>query len=338
MTSTVNTRGSSNSNLHKARTAKKDEFYTRLEDIENELKHYRGHFKDKTVFLNCDDPEYSNFWFYFSRNFDFLGLKRLIATHYTGLGSDNPPPSYALELVRPADGSPTDIENPVRTDLEGDGDFRSDEAVEYLQQSDIVVTNPPFSLFREYVAQLMEYEKKFLIIGNTNAITYKEIWPYIQRDELWIGASTFNVGMYFEVPEGFEYGASYKFPREMDGKAVCRVSNICWYTNLDNPRRHEDIILFRHYEGNEEQYPKYDNYDAIEVNKVANIPVDYEGYMGVPITFLGKHNPDQFEIAGTSDNGLVPDFMKLSHHQRHNEPYVAGKKRYKRIFIKRVSE
>lgn len=328
MTSSTNTRASSNSSLHKARNAKKDEFYTRLEDIENELKHYRGHFKDKTVFLNCDDPEYSNFWFYFSRNFDFLGLKRLIATHYTGLGSDNPPPSYVLELHRPVDGSKTDIENPVRTELEGDGDFRSDEAVEYLQQSDIVVTNPPFSLFREYVAQLMEYEKQFVILGNMNAITYKEFWPYIQRDEMWLGMHSGD--MAFRVPGSYEPRATRYWVDE-DGQKWRSLGNALWFTNLDNPRRHEDIILFRHYEGNEEQYPKYDNYDAIEVSKVANIPVDYKGYMGVPITFLGKHNPDQFEILG------------LANSARHLGPItwrtiVDGRKIYNRILIKRVSE
>lgn len=328
MTTPTNTRASSNSNLHKARNAKKDEFYTRLEDIENELKHYRGHFKDKTVFLNCDDPEESNFWFYFSRNFDFLGLQRLIATHYTGLGSDNPPPSYVLELHRPTDGSKTDVESPVRTDLEGDGDFRSDEAIEYLKQSDIVVTNPPFSLFREYVEQLMEYEKKFVILGNMNAITYKEFWPYIQRDEMWLGMHSGD--MAFRVPGSYEPRATRYWVDE-DGQKWRSLGNALWFTNLDNPRRHEDIILFRHYEGNEEQYPKYDNYDAIEVSKVANIPVDYKGYMGVPITFLGKHNPDQFEILG------------LANSARHLGPItwrtiVDGRKIYNRILIKRVSE
>lgn len=328
MTTPTNTRASSNSNLHKARNAKKDEFYTRLEDIEHELKHYRGHFKDKTVFLNCDDPEESNFWFYFSRNFDFLGLQRLIATHYTGLGSDNPPPSYVLELHRPTDGSKTDVESPVRADLEGDGDFRSDEAIEYLKQSDIVVTNPPFSLFREYVEQLMEYEKKFVILGNMNAITYKEFWPYIQRDEMWLGMHSGD--MAFRVPGSYEPRATRYWVDE-DGQKWRSLGNALWFTNLDNPRRHEDIILFRHYEGNEEQYPKYDNYDAIEVSKVANIPVDYVGYMGVPITFLGKHNPEQFEILG------------LANSARHLGPItwrtiVDGRKIYNRILIKRVSE
>ena len=315
--------GLDNTNLNKARKAKKDEFYTRLEDIEDELKHYRDHFKDKTVYLNCD-TEHSNFWVYFSRNFDRLGLKRLIATHYTGTGSVSPPPSYALELIRPDDGTKTDTENPVRTELKGDGDFRSAEAVAYLQQSDIVVTNPPFSLFREYIPQLMEYGKKFLTIGNMNAITYKDIWPYIQRNELRTGASSFNVGVYFEVPEGFEYGASYKFQREIDGKAACLVPSICWFTNLDNARRHEDLTLSRRYEWDPDQYPKYDNYDAIEVSKVANIPADYDGVMGVPITFLDKHNPEQFEIVGCSDAMN----MTLS---------VYGRNIYKRVFIKRVS-
>lgn len=327
-----------NTNLSAARKNRKDEFYTRLVDIENELKYYRDHFRGQTVFLNCDDPEKSNFWFFFSQNFNFFGLKRLISTHYTGLGSDNPPPSYMLELNRNEDGTEVDVDAPIRTDLEGDGDFRSEESVELLKQSDIVVTNPPFSLFREYISQLMEYGKKFIILGNTNAITYRDVWPYIQAGDLWLGASTFNVGLFFGVPEDFEYAPSYKFAREIDGEKVCRVSNICWYTNLDHSRRHEDIIVFRSYDEDPEKYPAYDNYDAIEVSKVADIPRDFGGAMGVPITFLGKHNPTQFEILGASDNGAVPEDMKLAHFKRHNEPYVRDKRVYKRIFVRYVQD
>lgn len=336
-------KGASNSNLHKARGAKKDEFYTRLEDIENELKHYRGHFKDKTVFLNCDDPEYSNFWFYFSRNFDFLGLKRLIATHYTGLGSDNPPPSYVLELHRPTDGSKTDVENPVRTDLEGDGDFRSDEAVVYLQQSDIVVTNPPFSLYREYVEQLMEYEKKFIILGNKNSMTTKEIWPYIQRDELWLGMMPMSKDILFGLPKvqqeellaNGRLGSQYRI---VDGEVLGRAAAV-WFTNLDNSRRHEELILFRIYAGNEEKYPKYGNYDAINVDKTAEIPVDYDGVMGVPISFFGKYSPYQFEIIGISEQNVTGGSGALwDSSSGVKQPLVDGKRKYSRIFIKRVSE
>lgn len=325
-----------NARMHAARKAKNDEFYTQLSDIEKELKNYRDHFRGKTIFLNCDDPEWSNFWVYFRNNFNFLGIQRVIATHYTGISSDSRGPSYALELVRDHAGGPTDVDNPIRTELSGDGDFRSDEAIEYLKQSDIVVTNPPFSLFREYVAQLIEHDKKFVILGNINGITYKEIWPLIQSGKMWLGASHFNTGMYFRVPEGFEYGPTYKFERSNGhGERVARVAGIGWFTNLDHPQRHQEIPLYKRYEDDPAAYPKYDNYDAIEVSKVKDIPKDYDGAMGVPITFLGKHNPDQFEIMGCSDNGLVPEFIKKAHFKKHNEPFVNGSKRYKRLFIKR---
>lgn len=286
-----------NSKLRQARRAKNDEFYTRLEDIENELRHYRQHFRGKTVLLNCDDPETSNFWFFFSRNFDFLGLERLISTHYTGLGSDNPPPSYVLELRRDPSGGAVDPTQPIRTDLKGDGDFRSDECVELLKQSDIVVTNPPFSLFREYVGQLVEYGKKFLVIGNMNAITYKELWPLIERGEMWLGVgkSTGGNSMFFFVNSDYPDGSGVSIDSE--GRKVAQVTGK-WLTNMDHDRRHEKLRLFREY--SPEKYPKYDNYDAINVDKVVDIPVDYDGAMGVPITFLGKHNPEQFEIVGQS--------------------------------------
>ncbi|MDN6373623.1 MAG: adenine-specific methyltransferase EcoRI family protein [Brevibacterium aurantiacum] len=281
--------------LSSARRAKNDEFYTRLEDIENELRHYRQHFRGKTVLLNCDDPETSNFWFFFSRNFDFLGLERLISTHYTGLGSDNPPPSYVLELRRDLSGGAVDPTQPIRTDLKGDGDFRSDECVELLKQSDVVVTNPPFSLFREYVGQLVEHDKKFLVIGNMNAITYKELWPLIERGEMWLGSMPSFMG--FKVPASSE-PRSTRFWVDEVGQKWRSLGNACWFTNLDHDRRHEKLRLFRKY--SPEKYPKYDNYDGINVDKVVDIPVDYDGAMGVPITFLGKHNPEQFEIVGQS--------------------------------------
>ena len=308
---------SGNANLHKARKARLDEFYTRIEDVEAELYHYRDHFQDKTVYLNCDDQS-SAFWQYFSGRFDDLGLRRLVATKYPDGLQFRQDRGEGLQVIQ----------------LEGDGDFRSAECVEMLKQSGIVVTNPPFSLFREYVAQLIEHDKKFLILGNMNAITYKGVWPLIQGGQLWLGSTNFNNGMFFEVSPGWEYSASYNFPREMDGRPVCRVASICWFTNLDHARRHEELPLWKRY--TPEEYPKYDNYDAINVNKVKEIPQDYDGVMGVPITFLDKFNPDQFEILGASDNGAVPDTMKLSHFKAHNEPYVGGKKVYKRIFVKRV--
>ena len=262
----------SNTSLHAAKRAKNDEFYTQLADIENELKHYKEHFRGKVVFCNCDDPEWSSFWKYFTLNFAHLGLAKVIATHYEQ-GSR----TYKLEFDgrHSADGKPI-----VRQiDLEGDGDFRSAECVELLKQSDIVVTNPPFSLFREYVGQLVEYEKQFLIIGNNNAITYKEIFKHIKENRLWLGVSPRS--MRFKQPDG-----------------SLKDVNACWFTNLPHHRRNEELILFHTYAGNEDKYPKYDNYDAIEVSKVVDIPCDYEDVMGVPITFLDKYNPEQFEIVG----------------------------------------
>lgn len=251
-----------NSNLHKAKKEKNDEFYTQLTDIENELKHYKSHFKNKIIFCNCDDPEQSNFWKYFYLNFHVLGLKKLISTHF-----DKEKPTYKMEY--------TGKEDIVISQLEGNGDFRSNECIELLKESDIVVTNPPFSLFREYVAQLMEYKKKFIIIGNKNAITYKEFFPLLKNNEVWIG--------YYNVKE-------FKKP---DG-TFQKFGNIGWFTNLDHNKRHEELILYKTY--NEKEYPKYDNYDAINVDKVQDIPIDYDGVMGVPITFLDKYCPEQFEI------------------------------------------
>ena len=275
-----------NMNLHKAKNAKNDEFYTQLTDVAKELMHYKHHFKDKTVFCNCDDPTWSAFWKYFHLNFEALGLKKLISTHY-----DKTEPTYKMEYTG---GDDNDIEVGVKTPLEGNGDFRNQECLDLLDEADIVVTNPPFSLFREYVACLMAHEKKFLIIGNMNAITYKEFFPLLRNNEVWLGCTNFNVGMYFFVPDDFEYRLTYKFLKEIDGRKVNRVAGCCWFTNLDHKKRHEKLILWKNYTSDE--YPKYDNYDAINVNKVSEIPCDYDGVMGVPITFLDKYNPDQFEI------------------------------------------
>ena len=266
-----------NTNLNKAKTAKNDEFYTQLSDIEKELGHYKEHFKDKIVFCNCDDPEESNFWFYFAQNFQFLGLKKLISTHY-----ETDKPSYKLEIVKDvnADGKINNLDV-IKTPLIQNGDFRSNECIELLKECDIVVTNPPFSLFREFVAQLVEYDKKFLIIGNKNAITYKKIFNLIKGDLMWLGYNT---------PQDFIQ------PTDLVKKSLSGMTR--WFTNLDVKKRHEDLILFRNY--TPEKYPKYDNYDAINVDKTVDIPMDYAGVMGVPITFMDNYNPDQFEILGDS--------------------------------------
>ena len=322
-----------NKNLTAAKRAKNDEFYTRLQDIEKELIHYRSHFKDKTVFLNCDDPTWSAFWRHFHKLFGVYGLKKLIATHYE---YDENVHSYAMEYDG---GSDNDVSMGVRIELEGNGDFRSDESIEFLKESDIIVTNPPFSLFREYVAQLVEYDKKFLIIGNMNAITYKEIFPLIKDDRLWLGATQFNTGMYFYVPDDFVYKPSYHFLKEIDGRAVNRVPGVCWFTNLDIKKRHEDLFLSATYykkdgsvpQASLERWPYYDNYDAIEVSKTKDIPVDYAGVMGVPITFLDKYNPAQFEILGSSYNYGRPDIWS---EDTVMNPSVNGKNIYKRLFIR----
>ena len=299
-----------NKNLNKAKEAKKDEFYTQLEDINNELKHYRKHFRGKTVLCNCDDPRVSNFFKYFAYNFEFLGLKKLIATCYKNqdwnLFSEGTS-EKAVYLVYEGDKNgnhiPDDEEIEVLP-LKGDGDFRSPECIEFLKEADIVVTNPPFSLFREYVAQLIKYDKKFLIIGPTNAISYKEIFPLIRDNKLWLGHG-FNAGnAYFKVPKASEYAKGV-----YDEKTgLVKFRNCTWFTNLDHKKRHEDLILYKQY--NDDEYPKYDNYDAIDVSKTANIPLDYDGVMGVPITFLDKYNPNQFEIIGIAKAGAGDPKLK----------------------------
>ncbi|MBD5216804.1 MAG: modification methylase [Bacteroidales bacterium] len=301
-----------NKNLNKAKEAKKDEFYTQLEDINNELRHYREHFRGKTVLCNCDDPRVSNFFKYFAYNFEFLGLKKLIATCYknqdVNLFSDGQS-EQAVYLVYEGDKNgnhiPDDEEIEVLP-LKGDGDFRSAECIEFLKEADIVVTNPPFSLFREYVAQLIKYEKKFLIIGNQNAIATKEIFPLIQNNKMWLGY-------------GFKGGAGH-FISSYEDKATAgdhregmiRVSGVTWFTNLEIKKRHEDLILYKTY--NAEEYPTYENYDAIDIAKTAEIPVDYFGKMGVPITFLDKYNPSQFEILGIANGSELGVDCGISAH------------------------
>lgn len=320
-----------NANLSNAKRAKSDEFYTRLEDIELELKAYKNHFAGKVVYCNCDDARESNFFRFFQKKFNDYGLKKLITTSYNENGHGS-----VLVYEGDTNGNGKLDDNEVKvSELKGNGDFRSEECIEYLKESDIVVTNVPFSLFREYIATMVKYDKKFLIIGNTNAITYKEVFPLIKENKLWLGWSSFNKGMYFYVPEDYKYADTYKFEKEINGRKVMRVSSICWFTNLDHSRRHEDLILYKKY--TPEEYPKYDNYDAIEVSKVCEIPKDYDGIMGVPITFLDKYNPSQFEIVWTSDRGGDGrlENLKVKNAIRFDAPVVNGKGLYKRIFIKR---
>ena len=287
-------------NLQKAKNDKKDEFYTQLKDIENELKYYEYYFKDKIVYCNCDNPEWSNFWKYFEMNFEYLGLKKVIATHY-----EKNQPTYKLELTKNVNSEGVISIKSVKTPLMENGDFRSQECIEILKEADIVVTNPPFSLFRKYVAQLIEYNKKFIIIGNQNAITYRDIFPLIKNNKLWLGVSI-NGNTEFRIPDDYPLRAS-KFRVDDKGQKFISVKGVRWFTNLDHKKRNEELILYKTY--TEEEYHKYDNYDAINVNKTKEIPVDYDGVMGVPITFLDKYNHEQFEIIGlgNSRNNFTPN-------------------------------
>lgn len=345
-----------NKNLSNANKAKKDEFYTRLEDIENELRHYKAFFSGKVVFCNCDDPYESNFVKYFAMNFNALGLKKLIATCYAtspimytqltlfgddvavGIAEEGKKP-YKIEIteVRDENGDGAidldDFEKMLRSNppelLKGNGDFRSEECIELLKEADVVVTNPPFSLFREYVAQLIEYEKKFIIIGNQNAITYKEIFPLIKDNKIWLGYGfSGNVGFFLNT----QYEDYAKSSQHKEG--MIRVSGVMWYTNIDIQKRHENLILYKKY--TPEEYPIFDNYRAIEVGKTSEIPCDYDGIMGVPITYMDKHNPDQFEIIGATESegkgfshGLWIEESKVA------QPLIKGERKYKRIFIKK---
>jgi hypothetical protein len=318
-----------NSNFHSAKDNKQDEFYTQLSDIEKELKYYKQHFKDKVVYCNCDDPRVSNFFHFFSYNFEKLGLKKLIATCYKSQEvdlfsqNDNEQAIY-LEYNGDKNGNLVPDPNEIGIKpLKGDGDFRSKESINLLTQADIVVTNPPFSLFREYVAQLMEYDKKFVIVGSQNAVTYKEVFQYFKDNKIWVGYKSGD--MEFKVPDHYEERET-RFRQDETGQKWRSLGNICWFTNLDISKRHEDLILYKNY--NPEEYPTYDNYDAINVNKVAEIPMDYKGAMGVPITFLDKYNPDQFEILGI-DRPLVEEITgKVSRFK------INGKEIYARIVIK----
>ena len=357
-----------NSNLHMSRADKTDEFYTQLSLIESELKHYKRHFKGKVVLCNCDDPFESNFFKYFAMNFNSLGLKKLIATCYatspiiytqltlfgteTVVGKeDSKKKPYKIEITEVTDENQdgrvdlSDVEYLLRnrknalTLLQGDGDFRSAECVDLLKQADVVVTNPPFSLFREYVAQLEEYRKWYIIIGNMNAVTYKEIFPMIAENRLWLG---YNSGhFWFQVPDTYEVKQT-DFKIDENGQKWRRMGNICWFTNVDIEKRHEDMTLFRTY--SPEAYPKYDNYDAINVDKTVDIPCNYDGVMGVPITFLDKYNPEQFEIVafrkGNDGKDLVYSFSDCSQsvnveRERERERRTVVRP-YFRILIRRI--
>jgi hypothetical protein len=317
---------SKNTNLHSAKKAKNDEFYTQLSDIEKEMRHYKDFFKGKVVYCNCDDARESNFFKYFSLNFEHLGLKKLITTGFKESGK-------GVVLIYEGDKNGNriveDSEIEVR-ELTGNGDFRSEECIQFLKESDVVVTNPPFSLFREYVAQLMEYGKKFIIVGNGNAVTYKEIFPLIKNNELWIGASKGIGGKFsFIVPNDYDN----KFVYEENGVRLGQVNSACWFTNISHTKRNTPLDLYKKYSADE--YPKYDNYDAIE-SKTAEIPMDYEGVIGVPITFLDKYCPTQFEIVDARD-------VALNDKQRNKSTYlikdadgaINGKPTYARICIKK---
>ena len=332
-----------NANLHKAKDAKNDEFYTQLSDVSRELMHYKPHFKDKIVFCNCDDPTWSAFWKYFHLNFAALGLKKLISTHY-----DKTKPTYKMEYTG---GDDNNIEAGVITPLEGNGDFRNKECLDLLDESDIVVTNPPFSLFREYLNILIEHNKKFLIIGNRNALTYKEVFPLIRDNKIWLGNGFQNGNAYFLIPKDSDTSVYAKGVYD-EATGLVKFRNCIWFTNLDHKKRHEKLILWKKY--TPEEFPNYDNYDAINVDKVQNIPCDFYGVMGVPITFVDFYCPEQFEIVafrkGNDGKDLVftreresstilsyPCTTSIAGMIKNAEGKINGKPTYARITIRRIS-
>ena len=330
-----------NKHLHKASKAKKDEFYTQLSDIEKELRHYKRHFKGKVVLCNCDDPRVSNFFHYFAYNFEKLGLKKLITTCYKNQNMDlfsQNDAEHAIYLEYEGDKNGNNVPDPDEIGIKhfkGDGDFRSEECIELLKQADIVVTNPPFSLFREYVAQLNEYGKNFIIIGHQNAIKYNYVFKLIKEDKIWLG-------------NGFTGGAAHFINRHYEDYAAAgdhkegmiRVSGVQWFTNMDINKRHEEMILYKTYDP--EEHLTYDNYDAINVNKTKEIPYDFDGAMGVPITFMNKYNPEQFEILGIFDDKReksdafiqgLPTYVD-EQHKKYVGPVINGKALYTRILIR----
>ena len=337
-----------NKNLRNASKAKKDEFYTQLVDIEKELKHYKDQFRGKAIYCNCDDPFESNFFKYFAANFNALGLKKLVTTSYVKspiVGGQLP--LFEVEGLKPSGKEPFKIEirevpdtdkdgaiglddveyllkhdKNIATPLKGNGDFRSEECIKLLKEADIVVTNPPFSLFREYVAQLMEYKKKFLILGDQNAVTYKETFGYVQNNKLWVGYD--NGGTkWFQVPMDYDIPTESR-KKIVNGVKYFSMGRILWFTNLDTTKRHENIVLYKKY--TREEFPKYDNYDVINIDKVSDIPMNYNGVMGVPITFVDKYNPKQFEILGVANSARWIGYKCFT--------LIKGRKIYNRILIK----
>lgn len=330
-----------NRSLHAAKTSKQDEFYTQLSDIEKELRHYTKYFKNKTVLCNCDDPRVSNFFKHFLNNFEKLGLKKLVTTCY----KNNQPDFFSKHDAESGiyfeySG---DAENKRRPDpakikphaLKGDGDFRSEECIKLLKQADMVVTNPPFSLFREYVEQLVKYKKKFVIIGNQNAISYKEIFGLVKENKMWLG---YTHPVAFVVPDHYKMREVRSWRTE-DGTNWRSLGNACWFTNLDIQKRHEELITVKEYRPKE--YPTYDNYNAIEVSRYKDIPSHYDGVMGVPVTFLDYYNPEQFEIVGSDyevKQGLLPQLVKRSWTGKTDRGYVKGKRLFARILIQKRME
>lgn len=326
--------------LNTSKRNKQDEFYTRRETIENELQHYTSAFENKTVYCNCDDPETSEFWKFFVRVFQSWHLKKLIATHYDYNEKNY---AYKLELTQDPGGHVSVNDEPVKTPLPCNGDFRSAACIELLKEADVVVTNPPFSLFREYIGQLMTYGKTFLVIGNLNAVTYKEIFPLLMENKIWLGYhnghTLFRVPDYYEIPDFYDKSDKSKlrsngYVIDENGKLWRNLGNICWFTNIDIPKRHQNIDLRGNYY-KPDLYPRYDNYDAIEVSKVDDTPCDYADAMGVPISFIHKYSPDQFEILGCTEsegkgfsNGIWDEGSGVA------QPLINGKKKYKRIFIR----
>lgn len=306
----------SNRTMLKARKNKNDEFYTQLRDIENEMRHYREHFKDKIIYMNTDHPDRSEFWRFFKLQFNIIKAKRIVSTYYSHDGT-------SFKTVY-------DGKNEVRTKLHGDGDFRSEECIDILKKSDIVVTNPPFSLFREFIELMVEHEKKFIILGNSNTIGTKAMFELIKNQKVWTGMH-YNRPMEFKVPQHYELKGNSG--RVSNGEKFVSVPAIAWFTNLDYPKRHEDLLLWASYEGSEHEYPNYDNYDAINVDRVSFIPYDYEGVMGVPITFIGSWNPEQFEVLGITNSGEENPGIRLPNTE-HGRAVVNGEEKYFRILIR----
>lgn len=316
-----------NSNLYKARKVKNDEFYTMIDTVEKELVHYKKHLKNKIVLCNCDDPKSSAFWKYLHLNFSEFGLKKLVSTYYNENGV-----AFKTEYTG---GDDNDIEKGVKTQLNGNGDFRSEECLNILDKCDVVITNPPFSLFRDFVDVLMRYKKKFLVLGNMNAVCYKQIFPFIKNNLLWFGVSIHSSGANFYIPNDYPLNKK-NWGKDETGRIFVKLGMVRWFTNLSyDPQLRLNLRLSKRY--TPEKYPKYDNYNAINVNKVTEIPVDYDGVMGVPITFMDKYNPEQFEILGVTaawDKSTEIQSIRLPYKGPMNAS-VNGKQLYKRILIRK---